>query len=124
MLFLDPLAILIATISFVLLAFLWFSPLFMGHLFSKETRTHLFIYVPAVIVLGGWVSLFLSLLQSLLRVSAVIDGLYLALFLFIGFIVPWVLLVALLKRNSWRWLSSWALFVLVVLLVMNGVLAA
>jgi|GEM_PF-6142906 len=130
MIYMDYMAVIIAAFLFLVLGVFWFSDI----MFKKQYREARGITKKEMS--GGWqkwlgtvviayiVSYSLAFLQSLLGVVSVIEGVYVGLGLFVGFVLPPFLICLMWTNYSCKVFFIEAGFWLVAIVIMSGFLGA
>lgn len=130
MIYLDTLSIIIAAFIFMVVAGFWYSNLMFKKIYHQELN------IKEEDMAAGWkkwlgtvlvafvVSYILALLQALLGVVSILEGLYVGLGIFIGFVLPPNLMPLMWAKKPCKVFFIESGFWLLVLLILSGFLGA
>ncbi len=126
----DIITVLVATFASCVVGGFWYSSLLFGELWKRELKTdsrkalqRKYSWIFTVLLsLGN--AFFLALFLAFLGASSTLDGIYVAVGLWIGFIVPSFLYPMIWSKGSVRLFLIDSFFWFVNLVVMGAIIAA
>jgi len=126
----DLVTVLVATIVSFIAGGIWYSSLLFGEIWKKEHKIatrkenkRLFSWISAFAI-SLLTAFFLALFLAFLGATSTLDGIYVGIGLWIGFILPTQLYPLIWAKSSWKLFAVDAFFWLINLVIMGAIIAA